>query len=473
MTWPRLKTGVPGLDAVLGGGLGDASLNLLSGPPGVGKTVMAQQVVYSGATAERPALYFTTTTEPLEKVIAHVQGFAFFRRELIGRAVQYHCLGENLSLGGLTRVLETLRAELTRTFPAYLVIDSFRAFRDFAPSQHDLAVFLHELAGTLSAVRCLTLLLDESPLPEVMGSPAAAVVDGIIHLQTSDSGRSDRRCVQVIKLRGSGYLPGLHLFSVDARGVTVFPRLASLVPDPTCASVDGLRPSGIPGLDLALGGGLPSSGVAVVSGCPGAGKTALGLSWVLAGAASGEPGVFASTHDYPARLRRTGPAFGSDVGRLEHSGLLRFLYVPPLDVEVDRVGLELLRAVESLGARRVVLDAVTDLETAAIPPDDYQGFIYALSHLLCQRGATVLFTASASGSEEDACLGRLPAARLADVLMRVESRLTQSGIYRVLRVVKARSSETTGVPHPFHIVPGRGVIVGPAEKPAAGEGTAP
>ena len=50
----RLPTGVPGLDAVLGGGVPEFSFNLIAGTPGAGKTTLVQQIMFALATPERP-----------------------------------------------------------------------------------------------------------------------------------------------------------------------------------------------------------------------------------------------------------------------------------------------------------------------------------------------------------------------------------------------------------------------------------
>jgi circadian clock protein KaiC len=60
----QLPSGVPGLDAVLGGGIPEYSFNLIAGEPGAGKTTLAHQIVFANATAERPALYFTVLGSP-------------------------------------------------------------------------------------------------------------------------------------------------------------------------------------------------------------------------------------------------------------------------------------------------------------------------------------------------------------------------------------------------------------------------
>lgn len=59
VTIQRLATGVPGLDAVLNGGLPEYSFNLIVGEPGAGKTTLAHQIMFANASPERPALYFT------------------------------------------------------------------------------------------------------------------------------------------------------------------------------------------------------------------------------------------------------------------------------------------------------------------------------------------------------------------------------------------------------------------------------
>jgi circadian clock protein KaiC len=84
-----LPSGVPGLDTVLGGGLPEYSFNLIAGGPGAGKSTLAQQIVFSRASAEAPAIYFTVLGEPPLKMLRHVQQYAFFDKEKLGGAVRF------------------------------------------------------------------------------------------------------------------------------------------------------------------------------------------------------------------------------------------------------------------------------------------------------------------------------------------------------------------------------------------------
>jgi KaiC/GvpD/RAD55 family RecA-like ATPase len=85
----RLASGDDGLDLIVGGGLPINGINLITGLPGSGKTLLCQQFIFAGATAERPAIYFTTVSEPFEKIIRYAQTLSFFDGQAIGRSIFY------------------------------------------------------------------------------------------------------------------------------------------------------------------------------------------------------------------------------------------------------------------------------------------------------------------------------------------------------------------------------------------------
>jgi len=84
-----LKTGVPGLDEVLGGGLPEYAFSMIAGGPGAGKTTLVQQFTFANATPERPALYITVLGEPTLKLLRHQQQFSFFDVDRIGKDIHF------------------------------------------------------------------------------------------------------------------------------------------------------------------------------------------------------------------------------------------------------------------------------------------------------------------------------------------------------------------------------------------------
>ena len=123
----RLLSGHEPLDTVLGGGLPANAISLIMGLPGTGKTIIAQQYVFQNGGPERPVVYFSTASEPLEKIVRFGQSLDFFDRSAIGRSVFYEDLGETVNNDGLAGVTRQLTAVLRERHPRLIVIDSFKA----------------------------------------------------------------------------------------------------------------------------------------------------------------------------------------------------------------------------------------------------------------------------------------------------------------------------------------------------------
>ena len=122
----NIGTGVPGLDAVLGGGLCEYSFNLIAGAPGAGKTTLAQQILFATATPERPALYFTVLGEPTIKMLRYQQQFEFFDSARVPSAVRFINLAAEATAGDLDVVLRRIISEVGAASPAFVAVDSFR-----------------------------------------------------------------------------------------------------------------------------------------------------------------------------------------------------------------------------------------------------------------------------------------------------------------------------------------------------------
>src|SRR6202046_5206889 len=134
-------------------------------------------------------------------------------------------------------------------------------------------------------------------------------------------------------------------------------------------------PSGIKGLDEITGGGLPAGRPTLVCGGPGSGKTLLALTFLVRGAREdNEPGVLLSFDERIADVETNSMSLGFDLAALRRDNLLAadYLHIDRQEIqetgEYDLEGLfiRLGHAIETVGARRVVLDSIDTL-FAGIP----------------------------------------------------------------------------------------------------------
>jgi circadian clock protein KaiC len=131
---PRLKTGIDGLDVLLGGGFIDGGLYLIEGVPGAGKTILASQIGFHFAKAGKKVLLVTLIAESYGKLLRHLHGFRFFDESLIGDQITllsgFQVMLDE-GLGGLTRFIAEALSEHRCSL---LLLDGFAAARDFSES---------------------------------------------------------------------------------------------------------------------------------------------------------------------------------------------------------------------------------------------------------------------------------------------------------------------------------------------------
>ncbi len=435
-TGGRLTSGNERLDAVLGGGFPAHAINLVVGPPGSGKTILAQQYVFHNATVERPAVYLTTVSEPLEKVLRYGQTMAFFDASTVGRAVFYEDLGELLGAEGLDGVLGRVDRLLREYRPAVIVIDSFKALQPYAGDQGEFRRFLHRLAGRLSAFPVTSLWLGEYDAAELSTAPEFAVADAIVRLSSDRIGQRELRVLQVLKLRGSGFLSGGHAYRLSAAGIEVFPRLADPV-DPSAYAMPAQRTSsGIAALDAMLADGYWPGAATLVAGPSGSGKTLIGLHFIVSGARRGEPGLIATLQENPTQLERVAQGFGWSLGE---DGI-ELLYRSPVDLLVDHWVYELLAAVERTGARRILIDSLGDLAFAAGDEVCYREYLYSLVQRCSRRGVSLLMTFELPDLFQVTRLSEVGISHVSDNVVLLQYLRQQGRVKRTLTVLKTRAS---------------------------------
>ena len=447
-SFERIGSGHPELDTVLGGGFPAHSLNIIMGPPGTGKTVLAQQMLFHNAARGRPVVFLSTVSEPLTKVVTYLQRFGFYDEALMfDGSVVYEDLAPQLLAEGVGVVVSRVQELIRELGPAVVVVDSFKAVHDLAGSTLEMRRLSSELAGVVAAYDTTTFLVGEYAPGDVVIYPEFAVADGVLQLTRVDGGKRDERSLRVLKLRGSGYREGLHAFTIDDDGIRVYPRLVTPPAPARYEAIDERVTTGVDGFDALLDGGWWRGSSSLLMGAAGVGKTTFGMAFALEGASLGEPSLFLNFQENPVQLARTIRGLGVDLEEQRGKGL-HLRYMSPVEIQIDAVVVELFRIVEAEGIRRVVIDSLSDLALAADTSERFHDYLYSITQHLATQRVTSLMTLE---TRSDPGLRASPDTRFNSILdamveLRIDFQVEPAR--RTLRVLKAR-----GIRHPLEGVP--------------------
>ncbi|WP_017973285.1 ATPase domain-containing protein [Actinopolyspora halophila] len=443
----RISTGSTRLDQVTGGGLPANAINVIMGLPGTGKTLMAQQCVFHNADPERPVVYLSTASEPFEKILRYVQSLTFFDPALIGNGIVYDELGSTLVKRGLPGVNERVNEIIREYRPGILVIDSFKALGPYAETNTEFRNFLHDLAATQSVFPVTSLWLGEYESEEMATAPEFAVADTIIELSSQRDFARSSRTLQVHKLRGGDFLSGSHAYRLSSDGVETYPRLADSAVQGSYRRAQQRASSGIQALDDMLDQGYRVGSSTLMAGPTGIGKTLMGLHFLFGGLGPDERGMIATFQEDPTQLEQILNGFGWSLDTEQ----VALKYQAPVDLYLDKWVYELLDTIEQTQAKRVFIDSLTDLESAASDSSRFDEFLYSLLHRCSRNNVSVMMSYEVRDLFGVTRLSDKAASNIADNVVLLQYTPVESAVYRSLTVLKTRGSTHDPAIRPFDI----------------------
>lgn len=397
-----MPTGVPNLDAVLGGGIPVYSLNMIAGRPGTGKTIMVQQIIFSHI-KQHPsahAIYLTTLSEPAIKVVRYMQHMQFFDADSFDNQVLYQDVGSFIRQHPLSEVNRRIMELVDGHHPAIVAIDSVKAIGDLSVDDAEFRRFLYDLSVQLASARCTTFLVGEYDHSEIARGVEFAVVDGIIYLDIANKDGEQRRYLTVYKMRGQPTEMSSFPFFLSAEGMHILSPALTLRRRETSLEQEAERvTSGIPGLDTLLRGGIPRGRSIILSGVSGTGKTTFALQTLVRGAEQGQRGLMFSFEETPDRLHRMAEAFGWDLNDLEERHLIRIVFVAQTDIWVEQQLEQMAREVESFRPHRFVVDSFSVFLYRVTDPATQREKTFQLATLVQRIGAIGLFTSDIPAGE--------------------------------------------------------------------------
>jgi circadian clock protein KaiC len=216
-------------------------------------------------------------------------------------------------------------------------------------------------------------------------------------------------------------------------------------------------PTGITGLDEITGGGIPRGRPTLICGTAGSGKTVLGTQFLIKGITDyNEPGVFMSFEESAKDLAQNARSLGFDLEKSIAQKKLKIDYVRVERSEIQETGeydleglfIRLNHAIDSIGAKRVVLDTIESLFSGLNNTAILRSEIRRLFQWLKEKGVTTIIT----GERGDSALTRQGLEEyVSDCVIVLDFRVIEQIATRRLRIVKYRGSMHGTNEYPFLI----------------------
>jgi len=217
-------------------------------------------------------------------------------------------------------------------------------------------------------------------------------------------------------------------------------------------------PTGIAGLDEITGGGIPKARPTLICGDAGCGKTLLSLEFIVRGAIEfNEPGVFMAFEEKAEELAMNVASLGFDLNKLQADKKVKLDYVHIDRSEIEETGeydldglfIRLGYAIDSIGAKRVVLDTIENLFAGLSNQGILRTEVRRLFHWLKEKGVTAIITGERGDGPSLTRQGL--EEYVSDCVILLDHRVINQISTRRLRIVKYRGSVHGTNEYPFLI----------------------
>ena len=473
------RTGIHGLDPILGGGIPRGNMILVEGAAGTGKTTLGLEFVYRGAHEfGEPGLIVLFEVSP-DRIMRDAASFGWDLAEL-ERAGRIRIIFTTRRLFEQElQQADSLLLEQAREIGARrLFVDSFAPPGAVANGGQSSRDTFHVLAEALQREGLTAVMAVEVPAHEEARLAAARheefIADTIIVLRLETFHRAATRSLEIVKSRGHGFQMGRHTFRMqDDRGLQIYRRVQAprSVQREEAAAYDVSRriTSGVPGLDPLLGGGIWPGATILVCGISGVGKSIMGLQYITEGARRGERALMVTLDEPTAQVIRNANTIGIDLRQHIDRGLIRVWYDSPQEMEIDRHFAHLEDLVQTFRPQRVVIDSLATYGSA-LTGRSFRDFLHACVSLMKE------YQISAVCNHENpqmlgmtSMMGDLTVSSLVDTII-LMNWVELGDMFRLgLTVAKMRGSAIVRRTHECEIVDGAGLRV----LPRAIDGGAP
>ena len=446
----KAKTGVAGLDDILGG-LTRGHVFLLEGEPGTGKTTIALQFLLEGAKQGETSLYITlseTENELRQGAASHgwtlgpdINIFELIPPESLLDPKQQQSLlySSDLELGETTRQIFDA---VERTRPSRVVLDSLSEIRLLAQSSLRYRRQILAIKHYFARYGATVLLLDDLTA-EATDKTVHSLAHGVIRLEElAPAYGAERRRIRVHKYRGQRYRGGYHDFTITTGGVNVFPRL--IASEHRTKFVRKQLSTNIPEFDALLGGGIDTGSSTLVLGPAGTGKSLIVMTFVMAAVARGEKAALFIFDEELGLLFDRMKGLGLDLGAEYKKGNILLEQVDAAELSPGEFAHKVVKTVDTDRIKTVVIDSMNGYQAAMPEENSLILHLHELLQYLNRQGAATFMTVAQHGLVGD-MQAPIDVTYLADTVILLRYFEAMGKVRRAISIIKKRSGmhETT------------------------------
>jgi circadian clock protein KaiC len=440
----RARTGVEGLDDILGGGLPTNHLYLLDGEPGTGKTTLAMQFLLEGVAKGERGLYVTLSESASElNAVAqshgwNLEGIDIFElskdsaRDMEESYTIFHPAEVELQ----QTVDEVLKA-VEEHNPSRVAFDSLSEMRLLAREPLRFRRQILALKQFFQGRDCTVILLDDKTAPEG-DLQLHSLAHGVIVLEhVALEYGSERRRLQVTKVRGIRFRGGFHDFRIVTGGVEVYPRVLQDEPKVDVSGVSIL--SGSKPLDELLGGGITCGTSTLITGAAGTGKSVLCTQFARAEIKRGKKVLFYLFDERMATFKLRSAELGMEMDDARQSRQLKMTQVEPTELSPGEFASQVVKAVENDKCSMVIIDSINGY-MQSMPEERLLAIqIHELLSFLSNNGVTCIMTLVQHGIFGNPVDEAVEVSYLADTVILMRYFEVAGTVRQAISVVKKRS----------------------------------
>jgi circadian clock protein KaiC len=440
------RTGIRGLDEILNGGLPENHLYLVDGEPGAGKTTLALQFLLEGSRASERGLYVTLSESRAELLaVAKSHGWDLTNIDVF----ELSSLGLSEAEEGYT-IFHPAEVELQQTVdhvlktveeysPRRVVFDSLSEMRLLARDPLRFRRQILAIKQFFTGRDCTVLLLDDKSMPE-RDLQLHSIAHGVIALEhVALEYGSERRRLQVTKIRGARFRGGYHDFRIVTGGLEVYPRILHDIRRVDVSSQ--VISSGSETLDALLGGGLTCGTSMLITGAAGTGKSVLATQYAMSEIHRGKKTLFYLFDERLATFRLRSAALDMPAADAIEDGTLLVKQVEPTDLSPGEFASQVVQAVEGEAITLVIVDSINGY-LQSMPEERLLPIqIHELLSFLANNGVTCIMTLVQHGIFGSPVDETAEVSYLADTVLLMRYFEFSGSVRQAISVVKKRSGD--------------------------------